>query len=86
MYDFVLRYKIISIKKIIIMRKTFKNFEALEQAALRGCGCPVPAGARGQVGWGPGQIYLVGGNQPMAEGWNSVGFKVLSNPSYSVAL
>lgn len=28
--------------------------------------------------WPPG---LVGGNQPRAEGWNWVGFKVPSNPS-----
>ena len=29
------------------------------QAAQRGCGCPVPAGVQGQVGWGPGQPSLV---------------------------
>ena len=31
----------------------------LKQAAQRGCGCPVPGGVQGQVGWGPGQICLV---------------------------
>ena len=31
----------------------------LEQAAQRGCGCPVPEGVQGQVGWGPGQSGLV---------------------------
>jgi len=31
----------------------------LEQAAQRGCGCPTPGGIHGQVGWGPGQPYLV---------------------------
>ena len=31
----------------------------LEQAAQRGCGCPVSGGVRGQVGWGPGQPGLV---------------------------
>jgi len=30
----------------------------LEQAAQRGCGCPVPGGVQGQVGWGPGQPGL----------------------------
>ena len=25
------------------------------------CGCPIPAGTQGQVGWGPGQPELVGG-------------------------
>ena len=33
--------------------------EVLEQAAQRGCGCPVPGGVQGQVGWGPGQPGLV---------------------------
>jgi len=28
-------------------------------AAQRGCGCPVPGGVQGQVGWGPGQPGLV---------------------------
>lgn len=28
----------------------------------RGCGCPIPGGIQGQVGWGPGQPELVGGN------------------------
>jgi len=28
--------------------------EVLEQAAQRGCGCPIPGGIQGQVGWGPG--------------------------------
>ena len=32
--------------------------EALEQAAQRGCGCPVPGGVQGQVGWNPGQPGL----------------------------
>ena len=31
----------------------------LAQAAQRGCGYPVPGGAQGQVGWGPGQPGLV---------------------------
>ena len=30
-----------------------ENGEVLEQAAHRGCGCPVPGGVQGQVGWGP---------------------------------
>ena len=33
--------------------------EVLEQAAQRGCGCPIPGGVHGQVGWGPGQPGLV---------------------------
>jgi len=31
----------------------------LAQAARRRCGCPVPGGVQGQVGWGPGQPDLV---------------------------
>ena len=29
------------------------------------CGCPIPGGAQGWVGWGPGQPELVGGSWPM---------------------
>ncbi len=36
-----------------------KSGEVLEQAAQRGCGCPIPGGVQGQVGWGPGQPGLV---------------------------
>ena len=32
-----------------------KGGEVLEQTAQRGCGCPVPGGVQGQVGWGPRQ-------------------------------
>ena len=31
---------------------------ALEQAAQRSCGCRIPGGVRGQVGWGPGLLGL----------------------------
>jgi len=31
----------------------------LKQDAQRGCGCPVPGGVQGQVGWGPRQPGLV---------------------------
>jgi len=32
--------------------------EVLVKAAQRGCGCPIPGGVQGQVGWGPGQSEL----------------------------
>ena len=32
--------------------------EVLEQAAQRGCGCPVPGGVQGQSGWSPEQPGL----------------------------
>ena len=28
----------------------------LEQASQRGCGCPIPGGVQGQIGWGPGLV------------------------------
>jgi len=31
----------------------------LAQAAHRGCGCPIPGGVQGRVGWGSGQPGLV---------------------------
>ena len=37
----------------------YESGEVLEQAAQRDCGCPVPGGVQGQVGWGPGQPGLV---------------------------
>ena len=33
--------------------------EVLEQTAQRGCGCAIPGGVQGQVGWGTGQPGLV---------------------------
>ena len=38
------------------------GIEALEQVALRNCGCPISGSVQGQVGWGPGQSDLVGGS------------------------
>jgi len=35
--------------------------EALAQVAQRSCGCPIPGDVQGQVGWGTGQLDLVGG-------------------------
>ena len=37
----------------------YEGGELLEQAAQRCCGCPIPGGVQGQVGWGPGQPGLV---------------------------
>ena len=41
------------------MKSSRESGEVLEQAAQRGCGCPVPGGVQDQVGWGPGQADLV---------------------------
>ena len=37
----------------------YESDKVLEQAAQTGCGCPIPGGVQGQVGWGPGQPGLV---------------------------
>ena len=56
-------------------------------AAQRSCGCPIPGGVQGHVGWGPGQPELVGAtSQPTAEGWKWVSFKISSNSSHSAIL
>ena len=60
----------------------------LEQAAQSECGCSVPGGVRGQVGWGPEQtdlvLDLVGGNPVYDRGvWNLI-LEVPSSPSHSV--
>jgi len=57
--------------------------EALAQVAQRSCGCPVPEGIQGH-GWGPGQADLVGGNLPMAGGWNYMIVEVPSNLGHSL--
>ena len=36
-----------------------ESAEVLEQAAQGGCGCPIPGGVQGQVGWGLEQPDLV---------------------------
>ena len=62
----------------------------LEQAAQRGCGCPVPGGVQGQVGWGPeqpGQILNVDAGGPACGGcWSFMILEVPSSPGHSVIL
>ena len=59
------------------------------------CGCPIPGGVQGQVGWGPGQPGLVlnmevggpacgGGGE--GSGWSLMILEVPSNPGHSVIL
>ena len=64
-------------------RRKFFTIEVLEQAAQRGCGCPVPGGVQGQVGWGLGQPGLVNGEvggPGRQGGWR---FMILEVPSIS---
>ena len=49
--------------------------EVLKQATQRSCGCPIPGGIQGQVGWGPGQHHLVGGNPAHSRGLEQVDLK-----------
>jgi len=63
--------------------------EVLEQAAQRGCGCPVSGGVQGQVGCGPGQPGLVNGEvsgPAWQGGWRFMTLEVPSNPGHSVIL
>jgi len=60
-------------------------------AAQRGCGCPIPGGVQGRVGWGPGQPGLVldvevGSPACGGEGRSLMILEVPSNPSHSVIL
>ena len=53
--------------------------------------CPIPGGAPGQAGWGPGQPQLVVAALPMAQGgtgWGPLeeGAKAPSNPTHPVTL
>jgi len=55
----------------------------------RGCGCPVPGGVQGQVGWGPGQPGLVNvevGGPAQQGGWRFMILGVPSGPDHSVIL
>ena len=65
--------------------------DALEHIAQRSCGCPIPGGVQGQVGWGlrlPGLVLNVEvGSPACGRGcWSLVNLEVPSNPSHSVIL
>jgi len=46
-----------------VRKKFFTQCDvALKQVAQRSCGCPIPGGIQGQVGWGPEQPDLVHGS------------------------
>ena len=58
-------------------------------SAQKGCGCPVPGGVQGQVGWGPGQHGLVNGEVSGPARQGGCRFMILevpSNPGHSVIL
>jgi len=64
--------------------------EVLEQAAQRGCGCPVLGGVQVWIGWGPGQPGLVlngevGGPVQQVD-WRFMILEGPSNPGHSVIL
>lgn len=43
------------------VRREFCTVRVVRHRVPRGCGCPIPAGAQGQAGWGPGQPDPLGG-------------------------
>lgn len=65
-----------------------KGGEALRQTAQRVYGCPIPGGAQDlQVGWGPTEPLLEGGNQPVEGGLELNGLKCSFQPkSFSDSL
>ena len=44
--------------------------------------CPIPGGAQGQVGWGPGQLSWWGAALPMAQGGD--GWALASLPTQTI--
>jgi len=68
--------------KLQLLRQFNKPSPKLAQGAQRSSGCPIPGDMQGQVGWGPGQPGLVGGNQLMACSWGWMIFKVPSKLSH----
>jgi len=62
-----------------------KGSEVLGQAA-QSCGCPIPGGTKGQVGWALDSLSWWRAALPMVGGWNWVTFTDSSNPSHSVIL
>ena len=68
--------------KLQLLRQFNKPSPKLAQGGQRSSGCPIPGDMQGQVGWGPGQPGLVGGNQLMACSWGWMIFKVPSNLSH----
>ena len=47
--------------------------EVQVRAAQRFCGYPIPIGIQDQVGWGSGQLNLVGGNPAYGRGLELLG-------------
>lgn len=57
----------------------------MEQFAQRSCGCPIPGGIQGIVGWEPVQPDMVSGNFACGrKGWNQIVFKFPSNLFYVI--
>jgi len=53
------------------------------QCCSESCGCPIPAGAQGRVGWGHGQPELVGTALPMVGGGDGWALSFLQTQSFS---
>lgn len=61
---------------------TCEGAEAMAQVTQRRCGCSIPGGAQGQVGWVSEQPVLVDSVPVSDTGWHQKIFKVPSHPNY----
>jgi len=48
---------------------TEQKYGGTDRAAQRSCGCPIPGGVQGQVGWALGSLIRWGATSP----WQEVG-------------
>jgi len=71
---------LLEVRKKFFTQRVVKTWQYCPES----CGCPIPGGALGWVGWGLGQPELMGGNQPTAVGLEVDG--LYSNESHFVIL
>jgi len=65
----------LDVRKIFFMCRMVRHWHSCPES----CGCPIPEGTQGQVGWVHGQLQLVSGSPAHGRiGWIWVGFKVPS--------
>jgi len=55
----------LDIRRKFFIQKVVRHWNRSTKGVVR---CPILGDIQGYVGWSPGQVDLVGGNQPMAGG------------------